>query len=148
MSNTTKMSGALRALYVLVPLALVAFIGYVFYQQMARAPSREMIVGSGDNELRVQLWTSPDPPKTGAVPVEVRLATRAGTLVQVDKTLISYGQAGKEAAATVEAERQPDGAYRASATFTSVGDWWIEVTVLYGPLKMVARFPVYVAPNI
>lgn len=148
MSNTGKGSGALRVLYVFVPLALVAFIAFVFYQQMAHAPSREMIVGSGDNTLRVQLWTSPDPPKTGAVPVEVRLATTSGALVQVDKTLISYGQSGRSAAATVDAQRQPDGAYRASATFTSVGDWWIEVTALYGPLKMVARFPVYVAPNI
>lgn len=148
MRNTGKTSGALRVLYVLIPLALAVFIGLVFYQQMARAPSREVVVGSGDNALRVQLWTNPDPPKTGAVPVEARLATLAGTLVQVDRTLISYGQAGKEATATVEAERQADGAYRASATFTAVGDWWIEVTVLYGPLTVNARFPVYVAPNI
>ena len=148
MSRARPRPVALRVLSILLPVALVAFVGLVFYQQVERAPSREQIVGSGPNELRVQLWMSPDPPKTGTIPLEVRLATRAGTPVQVDRVLVAYGEEGKETAAPGETVRQADGAYRASASFTAVGDWWVEVTVMSGPLRMTARFPVRVAPSI
>ncbi|MBI4307299.1 MAG: hypothetical protein HY684_00635 [Chloroflexi bacterium] len=141
-------SPGLRVLYILVPLALIAFVGLVFYQQVERAPSREQIVGSGNDKLRVQLWMSLDPPKIGTISLEARVANAFGTPVQVDRVVIAYGQEGKEAAATTEAIRQADGAYRASAGFTAVGDWWVDVTVVYGPLRTTSRFPVRVVPSI
>ncbi len=129
-------------------LFLFVFISGSFYYQLNREPSRTVKVSLPSvGEVTAVLTTQPDPPKTGGIPLTVRLTDSAGRPVTVDKAVFKYAKKDAEAA-VAEGQALSAGTYQAIARLSSVGEWTVEVILTSDGRDTTAHFDLRVMPNI
>jgi len=113
-----------------------------------RIPARSAEASLGGQQIRVTTGTVPDPPKTGPIPLQIRIADRSGNPIAVEEVRVSYGMASDAGTQTVALPAASAGLYRAQIGFAKVGDGWIELRLRRGDVRTTLRFPVSVRPNI
>src|SRR5712692_3422075 len=87
----------------LISLALTVF----------RIPARSAEASLGGQQIRLTAGTVPDPPKTGPIPLQIRIADSSGNPIAVEEVRVSYGMASDAGTQTVALLTASAGLYRA-----------------------------------
>lgn len=98
-------------------------------------------------DINVHLETQPDPPKTGGIPLIVRVTDQGDKSVAVDRVEYEYWSE-RQSPQTLTGQALGAGAFTAVAALSSVGEWQIRVTLFKGTQRMQVDFIVRVMPNI
>ncbi len=135
-------------LTLVVVLAVLIIGGWVFWQQLQQAATRQTGVQLPPYGIvTVQLTTDPFPAvTTGTVQMTLRLQAPGGRTAQVDRVTYTYGPVnGSE---QFQGEAQPAGleTFVGPLRFTDVGDWWVRVQLEYQGQSGETRFTVPVKP--
>lgn len=124
------------------------FIFGQFYLQMAGGPSRTQTARLDPfRDINVHLETTPDPPKTGNIPLILHITDSNGKPVAVEK--VQYEYAFKDQGIrNVEGKAMGDGNFQAVAAITDVGEWQVRVTLYKGNQQTQVKFVLRVMANI
>ena len=133
--------------FYIAALALLAFAALTLVATVLRAPQHVGAVEVAGQVVQMRIGLTPDPPKTGPVPVQITLTDPQGRLLPAEDVLVRYGMARQDAR-EIRAGRISPGLFQAEVWFSDVGAGWIEVAIRLGRSEGRLRLPVQVRPNI
>lgn len=132
-------------------LALVATIVWATLNEAGRNAARDATTELGPYGLvTIRFSTSPSPPlPTGPVRLSFMSMDARRRSVALDEVTFEFGQEGDDQpVGTGQALPMSDGngTYMGSATFPSVGNWWLTVHLRKTNVESEVRFTFYVEP--
>lgn len=138
-------------LYIPLALGLIALLIWSTMSEIARNPSREAIADLGPYGLvTVQLQTNPYPAKpTGTVALSFMLINSRRVIIEPDSLSFEYGRAGSDqpvGSGTIEPMSDDSGMFMAGAQFSSVGTWWLRVSLAKDGYQDQVQFTIEVRP--
>lgn len=145
--GTARGHRARRGLY-LVGVGLIAFAAASLAAAVLRAPRHGGTLDFAGQVVQLRVSFTPDPPKTGPVPVRITLTDSTGNPLAADEVRVRYGLTAEEGKETLALPGASPGLFRAQVSFADVGSGWIEVIVRGAGSEGRLRLPVVVRPNI
>ncbi|MGH2405034.1 MAG: hypothetical protein ACRDGN_11290 [bacterium] len=130
-----------------VGLMFTAFAVASLVLVVLRVPPQVGEISLAGERLRIAVALTPDPPRIGAILVEVILTDESGNPTVADEIVVGYGMDGRQGREAPARPLASDGLYRGRVDFPEVGSAWVEVGVRRGDSWARVRFLVEVRPN-
>lgn len=137
--------------YALVAMALIGLLIWSTMGEIARNPSRDVMVDFGPYGLTtVRLITDPYPARsTGTVQLIFMVMDSNRINVELDSFTFEYGRKGNDqpvGSGTVQRMSDGSGMIMTGVQFPSAGSWWLRVNFAKDGYQGEARFTIEVSP--